>query len=265
MNCLSIGELAQFSGGRLRLSQLPPLGGYWEPIRRIQTEVTHIKPGDVYWPQSPGLMGCDEAFIRGALGVVCQTCRVEPWAGRFTLQVDSLTESLVLAAAAARQQYRGCVVASSGLDRKVERELVGRLEDNAARYCFFSTESAGELARAIIHLDEQRPISVFSICQTTVDARLGIDLHLTADDPPHSEPPAAARVMKCCCPDSISAAVAAIQELTEKSKQPEPCKALPSMLDLRESGMPTLLGRSDDLADRWYLGRPPWQVLPGRA
>lgn len=94
---------------------MPPLAGEFEPVRRVVTEMGEVGEGDVYWatPPVPGLAaGCvEEAFARGALGVVVAGRRVEPWAGRFVLEVNDSAQKLGdLAAKCGRHGPAGTVV-----------------------------------------------------------------------------------------------------------------------------------------------------------
>lgn len=94
---LSIGELAEITGGLLQLAQMPPLGGPYEPISQIQTDLQHVQPGDVFWTGASGPLGdemhAEQALMRGALGVVVSDRFIEPWAGRFSLHLDDPLDS----------------------------------------------------------------------------------------------------------------------------------------------------------------------------
>ncbi len=111
---LSVGELARMSGGRLRLGSMPPLGGESEPVRRIVTAMNEVTEGDVYWAlrsREDATAACiEEAFSRGALGVVVAGRRVEPWAGRFVLEVKDAEQKLAYVVARCRRQRTGDVV-----------------------------------------------------------------------------------------------------------------------------------------------------------
>ncbi len=112
---LCVGDLVRITGGRLRLASLPPLAGEFEPVRRIVTEMSDVAEGDVYWarPAARGVAAecVEEAYARGALGVVVVGRRVEPWAGRFVLEVNDSEQKLVdLAARCGREGPAGTVV-----------------------------------------------------------------------------------------------------------------------------------------------------------
>ncbi len=114
----SIQELAEIVGGRLRLGEMPPLGGAWEPTGRVVVDVASIGEGDVLLA-SPACMaanGCcvDEAFSRGALGVIAAGKVVEPWAGKFSIQVDDTQWALWQLARSSRQHFDGRVIGVAG-------------------------------------------------------------------------------------------------------------------------------------------------------
>ena len=96
---ICIRDLAEIVGGRLRLSEMPPLHGDWQPIRRIVFDSRAVQQGDVYWslPSAEGQSSCDpaEAFLRLALGVVVAGRMLHPWAGAFCLQVEDAEQALV--------------------------------------------------------------------------------------------------------------------------------------------------------------------------
>ena len=118
MNALSVKELAAIVGGRLRLGKLPPLGGEYEPISRVATNGRQIRAGEVYWGlNEAGFHGADfaeMAYSRGASGVVVSGRRVEPWTGRFSIQVDDPNAALRTLGRWARQRFRGKLVAVVG-------------------------------------------------------------------------------------------------------------------------------------------------------
>lgn len=96
MNDLCIRDLTDIVGGRLRLGCLPPLGGELEPLGAVVVDCERVAQGDTYWELDceSGASRADEAFARGALGVVVSGRRVEPWAGTFSLEVDDTRAAL---------------------------------------------------------------------------------------------------------------------------------------------------------------------------
>src|SRR5262245_34413055 len=95
---LCIEELHRIVGGEVRLGLMPPLAGTLEPLRRVVVDSSRARPGDVYWalvgPDYDGAQTAEEAFTRGALGVVVSSRSVEPWAGKFVLRVPDANQAL---------------------------------------------------------------------------------------------------------------------------------------------------------------------------
>ena len=118
MNALSVKELATIVGGRLRLGKLPPLGGEYQPVGRVATNGRQVRTGEIYWGiNEAGFQGADfaeMAFSLGASGVVVSGRRVEPWAGRFSIQVDDADAALRTFGRWVRQRFRGKLVAIVG-------------------------------------------------------------------------------------------------------------------------------------------------------
>lgn len=107
----------EITGGRLQLGAMPPLGGELEPLGRVVVDCQQVRPGDVYWSLDRGA-GDDafpeEAFARSALGVVTAGRRVEPWAGKFAIQVEDSRAALRQLVRAVRCRFTGFVVAVAG-------------------------------------------------------------------------------------------------------------------------------------------------------
>jgi UDP-N-acetylmuramyl pentapeptide synthase len=114
MDCLCIGDLADITGGDLRLGILPPLGGAWEPVDGMVTDSRTVSRGDVFWdlprPRLEPGASVEEAFARGALGVVTCKPSVEPWAGAFAIQVRDSHRALVDAGRWARRRSHDQVI-----------------------------------------------------------------------------------------------------------------------------------------------------------
>jgi hypothetical protein len=111
---ISIGELAELTGGKLLWSDLPPVGGSAELVRRLTFDTRRVRPGDVLWCTSASCWdhpaASAEAFRRGAAGVVGERFAA-PWAGTFSLQVADAGAALCQLAAHARQQFGGKLIA----------------------------------------------------------------------------------------------------------------------------------------------------------
>jgi hypothetical protein len=91
---LCIDDLARITGGALRLASMPPRDGELARIDRIVLSAGATSPGDVFWCLSREAGDVDLAYMRGALGVVAPGWPIEPWAGRFSLQVGDPAASL---------------------------------------------------------------------------------------------------------------------------------------------------------------------------
>jgi UDP-N-acetylmuramoyl-tripeptide--D-alanyl-D-alanine ligase len=115
---LTIGELHELLGGTLRMGAMPPCDGDAALVGRVAIDSRTIEAGDVFWgfrgPRFDGANFAEEAFVRGASGVVVSGRRVEPWAGRWSLEVNDSFEALWRLAAWSRQQFTASLVAVTG-------------------------------------------------------------------------------------------------------------------------------------------------------
>lgn len=93
-----IAELGELVDGTVQLGTMPPLAGQLEPIGRIVFDPQQVRPRDVYWAlrvgDYDGSLLAEEAYTRGALGVVLQGRRIEPWAGSFCIAVPDSVAAL---------------------------------------------------------------------------------------------------------------------------------------------------------------------------
>ena len=87
-------DLAELSGGKLQLAIMPPLDGVLARVRRIVLSPDVVGPGDVYWRLAGQPGDTEAAFLRGALAIVTAGRPIEPWPGRFSLQVDDPVAAL---------------------------------------------------------------------------------------------------------------------------------------------------------------------------
>lgn len=119
---LALGALADVVGGTLRLAAMPPRDGDMAPVERIVTDVRHAQRGDVYWaiPGKSCENGFDpasdcayEALMRGAAGVVANH-RVEPFAGRWSIEVADPVVALWELARWKRDRFCGQMIALCG-------------------------------------------------------------------------------------------------------------------------------------------------------
>ena len=115
---LSIGELAEVVGGCLRLGAMPPLDGDLEPVGPVVVESRHVQAGDVFWALDQagehGARFAEVAFSRDAAGAVVSRRRLEPWAGKFSIEVPDARLALWQLAAYMRGQFHGSVVGVAG-------------------------------------------------------------------------------------------------------------------------------------------------------
>ena len=143
---LSIGDLADITNGTLRLGTMPPLAGESEPVRRVVLDSHDARPGDVYWavtgPSFEGAALAENAFAHGALGVVTSGNRVEPWAGKFVLDVADANLALSrLARCLAKTKVASRWLHANGVDNgklsselaRQERNLLEQVTSRIAR------------------------------------------------------------------------------------------------------------------------------------
>ena len=108
---------------------MPPCDGDTTLVGPIVTDSRVVEPEEVFWglegPRFNGAHFAEEAFIRGAAGVVATGRRVEPWAGRWALQVDDSRQALWKLAAWCRSQYGGPLVAVTGsVGKTTTRQMI---------------------------------------------------------------------------------------------------------------------------------------------
>ncbi len=94
---ICIAQLAELVDGRLRLASMPPLGGGFEPTGRIVIDSNMVSPGDLYWALDGfghyGSSYTQQAFANGAQGVIVASRGIEPWAGKFCIEVADSNRS----------------------------------------------------------------------------------------------------------------------------------------------------------------------------
>ncbi|HEV2968447.1 MAG TPA: UDP-N-acetylmuramoyl-tripeptide--D-alanyl-D-alanine ligase [Pirellulales bacterium] len=115
---LTIGDLHELLGGALRFGAMPPRDGDAALVGRVVTDSRTVEPEEVFWglvgPRFNGAHFGEEAFVRGASGVVTSGRRVEPWAGRWSLEVDDSHRALWELADWSRRQFTAPLVAVTG-------------------------------------------------------------------------------------------------------------------------------------------------------
>ena len=137
---LCLGQFADIAEGRLRFGSLPPLAGELEPLRRIVTDIPSTKLGDVFVildknPCRHSIIA-NEAFDLGAFGVMMTPGRIEPWAGRFILDVRDPRAALLQLVARCPESARGATfILHDQLksSRLAEQLVLEELSDNHPR------------------------------------------------------------------------------------------------------------------------------------
>jgi hypothetical protein len=118
---LCLQELAELTGGELRFARMPPRAGELSIVRRMVLDAEDAGEGDVYWRLGRGECSAELAYFRGALGVVTEQA-VEPWPGRFSLQVDDPVAALerLVELVIRRESAEKCVVLSGAWETEKE-------------------------------------------------------------------------------------------------------------------------------------------------
>jgi UDP-N-acetylmuramoyl-tripeptide--D-alanyl-D-alanine ligase len=138
MHGVTIKQLHEITGGRLRLATLPPRGGELARVRHVVIDSRQARRGDVFW----GLVGthldgshfATEAYARGAEGVVVGRKYVQPWPGCWSLEVDDSLKALEQLAAWNRRRHGGRVVAVTGsVGKTTTRQMIRAVLER--RYC----------------------------------------------------------------------------------------------------------------------------------
>lgn len=140
---LSLGELHAILGGQLRQGAMPPRDGEHSAIGRIVTDARAVRSGDVFWAldssEFNGPHFAEEAFARGATGVVTSRRWAAPWAGCWSLEVEDAQTALSQLAHWHRQRLAGSVIAIAGsigktttrsmIDAVLAQRLVGAAQE----------------------------------------------------------------------------------------------------------------------------------------
>lgn len=94
MKLWTIRDLADRLGGKLRLADLPPLGGEFEPVGRCCFEFMRLQKGDLYcsFHEEDSVLSV-EAFHCGAVGVLTANQNVQPWAGGYVIEINNVVQA----------------------------------------------------------------------------------------------------------------------------------------------------------------------------
>jgi len=139
---LTLAQLRNITGGRLRLAAMPPRDGELAHVGPIATDSRRVQADTVFWglkgARFDGACFAEDALVRGAAGVVVAGREIEPWAGRWALSVDDGLSALWKLAGWHRQQFTGQVVAITGSVGKTTTRL---MIDSVLRSKFAGTTS----------------------------------------------------------------------------------------------------------------------------
>ncbi len=129
---LTLADLHELLGGTLRQGRMPPCDGDSTLVGRIATDSREVQPDDVFWglagPRFDGAHFAEDAFVRGAAGAIVAGRRVEPWAGRWSLEVEDSHQALWELAAWSRGQFSAPLVAVTGsVGKTTTRQMIDRV------------------------------------------------------------------------------------------------------------------------------------------
>jgi UDP-N-acetylmuramoyl-tripeptide--D-alanyl-D-alanine ligase len=115
---MTLHQLHEIVGGRLRLATLGPRDGEWTHVARFCADSRQLQPGEVFWALTgrvhDGSSFIESAFARGASGVVAAKY-VQPWPSCWALQVDDSREALFRLARWHRDQFHGRLITVGGV------------------------------------------------------------------------------------------------------------------------------------------------------
>jgi UDP-N-acetylmuramoyl-tripeptide--D-alanyl-D-alanine ligase len=129
MRDLTVKKLHEIVGGRLRLATKPPRHGESAPLRHVVTDSRHVQRTDVFWglpgTRCDGASFAEEAYTRGASGVVASGRYIQPWPGCWSLEVGGSLEALGQLARWNRGRMSGGVVAVTGsVGKTTTRQMI---------------------------------------------------------------------------------------------------------------------------------------------
>ena len=129
MSDLNLQTLHEVVGGRLRLATLVPRHDERTPVGRIVTDSRQVAAGDVFWAlsgtQQDGGSFAEDAYRRGASGVVVASRYVQPAPGCWSLQVEDSLVALGELASWNRQRFGGTVIGVTGsVGKTTTRQMI---------------------------------------------------------------------------------------------------------------------------------------------
>jgi len=115
---LTVKQLHEVVGGRLRLATLEPRDGECTRIEQLSIDTREIAAGETFWGLSgsnfDGSAFAEHAYQRGATGAVVSGRYVQPPPGCWNLEVTDTSEALTRLAEWNRNRFRGTAVAVTG-------------------------------------------------------------------------------------------------------------------------------------------------------
>ena len=138
MHDLTVQQLHEIVGGRLRLASLPPRHGELARVRDVVTDSRQIRNGEVFWglpgTRFDGSHFAGEAYARGAEGVVVGQKYVQPSPGCWSLEVADAQTALEELAAWNRRRHGGRIVAVTGsVGKTTTRQMIRAVLER--RFC----------------------------------------------------------------------------------------------------------------------------------
>ncbi len=138
MHDVTVGQLHEIVGGRLRLATLAPRGGEQARVGNVAIDSRQVRRGDIFWglpgTRFDGSQFANEAYSRGAEGAVVGGRYVQPWPGCWSLEVEDAQRALEQLAVWNRQRHTGRVVAVTGsVGKTTTRQMIRAVLER--RYC----------------------------------------------------------------------------------------------------------------------------------
>lgn len=126
---LTLAQLHQVLGGKLRIASLAPRQGEHTPIGKFVIDSRKVEPGDVFWglpgSQANGAEFAANAFSRGASGAVVAKKYVQPPPGCWAIEVEDAAQTLVQLATWNRSRFGGRTIAVTGsVGKTTTRQMI---------------------------------------------------------------------------------------------------------------------------------------------